>query len=101
MRKVVVSWVSCNGWAVRDLVSEGPKVGKSWKKLGGFGEKLRLFEAFLVVFGAFLRGDFQECAQPRLLRLPILTGQKDSPQRARSTQRREDSSDGINMMDRI
>ena len=47
------------------------KVGRSWVVLGGnwggFGVKLG-------TFGVKMGGDFQECAQPILPRLPILTG---------------------------
>ena len=73
---------------MRDLVSDRQKVGKSWKKLGGFGQKLGLFGQKLVVFWAKLRGDFSKCAQPILPRLPILTGQKDSPPRREDTKSR-------------
>ena len=66
MRNVVLSWVRCAGCSVRDLVSDCQKVGKSWKKLGGFGEKLDRFGSLLGVFGVFLRGGFQECAQTQL-----------------------------------
>ena len=54
------------------------KVGRSW---GVLGSKSDVFGAKLGPFGVKMGGDFQECARPRLPRLPILTGPEDSPQR--------------------
>jgi len=69
MKRVVLIWVICAGYSVRDPVSECQKVVKSWKYLDRFGEKLGRFGSLLGVFGVFLRGDFQECAQPQLAQL--------------------------------
>ena len=85
------------------------KVGKSW---GVLGAKWGRFGVKLGTFGVKNGGHFQECAQPILPRLPILTGPKDSPRRCgagfahrampcQGARRRQGFFDGIYRIDRI
>jgi len=69
MQRVLLIWVICNGCSVRVCGSGRPKVAKSWKKLGGFEEKLGCFGSVSGGFRSFLRGDFQECARCQIVQI--------------------------------
>jgi len=54
VRRVVLSWVICNGYSVRDLVSDRQEEGRSWQKLDRFGQKLgRFWVSFGRCWGVF------------------------------------------------